>query len=195
MAYDFLPVLIKREICTICTTNHRKQRLPLVGRQNLTLSWNILPSLLRNISAVTRPWSKSYSNVRYSYLFSADQISTPILNFSPYSTSLWQETTIPISPQGLRICRRLPSILAVYTLRVAGAHRWFSDEWFNAQRMYHKLASLHIYTVLLTSVLTRQLVALCRPLKAVGNLQLCRFYHVYTAIQDLKSPDISHPLI
>jgi hypothetical protein len=61
--------------------------------------------------------------------------------------------------------------------------------------MYHKLASLHIYTVLLTSVLTRELVALCRPLKTAGNLQLCRFYRVYTAIQDLKSPDISHPLI
>ena len=61
--------------------------------------------------------------------------------------------------------------------------------------MYHKLASLHIYTVLRTSVLIRELVALRRPLKVVGNLQLCRFYRVYTAIQDIKSPDISHPLI
>ena len=78
---------------------------------------------------------------------------------------------------------------------MSGAHRWFSDELFNAKRMYHKLASLHIYIVLLTSVLIRELVALCRPLKAAGNLQLCRFYRVYTANRDLKSPDISHPLI
>ena len=61
--------------------------------------------------------------------------------------------------------------------------------------MYHKLALLHIYTVFLTSVLTRELVGLCRPLKASGNLQLFSFYRVYTAIQDLKSPDISHLLI
>jgi hypothetical protein len=119
----------------------------------------------------------------------------------PYSTSLWQQTTISNSPlwppQGQCIFRRPPSPPSTYDLTVSGTHRWANDEWINVKHtsMYLQLSFPCVYTVLLTSVLRKQPVALCKPLKAAGNLQPCSFYRVYTANQDFKSPAITHPLI
>jgi hypothetical protein len=61
--------------------------------------------------------------------------------------------------------------------------------------MYLQLAFLYVFNVLLTSVLRREPVAFCNPLRTADNLQPCSFYRVYTAVQDFISPAIDHPLI
>jgi hypothetical protein len=86
-------------------------------------------------------------------------------------------------------------LLYLYALALPEAHRWASDEWINVKHMYLQLAFLYVYTVILTSVLRREPVAFCNPLKAADNLQPCSFYRLYTAVQDFKSPAITHPLI